>query len=184
MRAETKMKRTCKTMERKDNVEKQPATIMDKKPNGKFQFKSLLVWAVLAAAPVLAQYQPVAGEAPSATAALTSQMLKTLEGAVPMTPQLRAVRDALAHNSIHSLAINPDVENRTDALFSHEIKDPGSIADQDKSGRCWLFAGLNMLRPGVIAKEKMKETTGHSVEATMRTIAGTARSMGVTVEGM
>jgi bleomycin hydrolase len=144
-------------MERKDNVEKQPATIMDKKPNGKFQFKSLLVWAVLAAAPVLAQYQPVAGEAPSATAALTSQMLKTLEGAVPMTPQLRAVRDALAHNSIHSLAINPDVENRTDALFSHEIKDPGSIADQDKSGRCWLFAGLNMLRPGVIAKEKMKD---------------------------
>ena len=73
-----------------------------------------------------------------------------------MTPQLRAVRDALANNSVQSLAINPDVENQTDALFSHEIKDPGSIADQEKSGRCWLFAGLNLLRPGVIAKEKIQ----------------------------
>jgi len=35
-----------------------------------------------------------------------------------------------------------------------------------------------------IAEEKIKEMTGHTVEAVMRTIAGTARSMGVTVEGM
>jgi bleomycin hydrolase len=119
--------------------------------------KSLLVCAGLTAAPVLAQYQPVTGEAPSAATALTPQLLSTLEAAVPMTPQLRAVRDALASNSVHSLTINPDAENRIDALFSHEIKDPGSIADQEESGRCWLFAGLNMLRPGVIAKEKMKD---------------------------
>ena len=34
-----------------------------------------------------------------------------------------------------------------------------------------------------IAAEKQKEMTGHSVEAVMRTLAGTARSMGITVEG-
>ncbi|MBI1337239.1 MAG: 50S ribosomal protein L11 [Phycisphaera sp.] len=34
------------------------------------------------------------------------------------------------------------------------------------------------------AKEKMKETTAHSMEALLRTLAGTARSMGVEVEGM
>ena len=33
-----------------------------------------------------------------------------------------------------------------------------------------------------IAEEKVKEMTGHSVEAMMRTIEGTARSMGITVE--
>ena len=37
------------------------------------------------------------------------------------------------------------------------IKEPGSIADQKKSGRCWLFAGLNLLRPEVMAKYKMKD---------------------------
>lgn len=35
-----------------------------------------------------------------------------------------------------------------------------------------------------IAEEKAEETTGHSVEATMRTLAGQARSMGVEVEGL
>ena len=119
--------------------------------------RSLLVFVALAAMPVYAQYEPTQGDRPSDSGALNSQMLKSLQGAVPVTPQLRAVRDALAKNSVHSLAINPDVENRTDTLFSHEIKDPGSIANQDKSGRCWLFAGLNMLRPGVIAKEKLKD---------------------------
>jgi bleomycin hydrolase len=117
----------------------------------------LFAFAALAATPVFGQDEPVLGQNPSTAGALTPQILKTLEGAVPMTPQLRAVRDALAHNGVHSLAINPDVENRTDSLFTHEIKDPGSIANQSDSGRCWLFAGLNMLRPGIIAKEKMKD---------------------------
>ena len=35
-----------------------------------------------------------------------------------------------------------------------------------------------------IAEEKTKELTGHNVEAMMKTIAGTARSMGITVEGL
>ena len=35
-----------------------------------------------------------------------------------------------------------------------------------------------------IAEEKLKEMTGHTVEAVMRTIAGTARSMGVTVDSV
>ena len=35
-----------------------------------------------------------------------------------------------------------------------------------------------------IAEEKAKELSGHSVEAMMRTVAGTARSMGIAVEGM
>ena len=34
-----------------------------------------------------------------------------------------------------------------------------------------------------IAEEKGKEMTGHSIEAIERTVAGTARSMGVEVEG-
>jgi bleomycin hydrolase len=117
----------------------------------------ILAGTVLAASPLYAQYEPLPGEGPSAAAALTPPMLKTLEQSAPITPQLRAVRDALANNSIRSLAINPDVENETDKLFTKEITEPGSIADQKQSGRCWLFAGLNALRPGVIAKQKMKD---------------------------
>ncbi len=84
-------------------------------------------------------------------------MLKTLQESAPMTPQLRAGRNALADHSVRSLTINPDLVNRTDTFFTHVIKEPGSIADQQQSGRCWLFAGLNVLRPEVMAKHKMKE---------------------------
>ena len=117
----------------------------------------LLAAAIFAAGSLHAQYEPLPGEGPSATAALTPELLKELEASVPITPQLQAVRDALANSSVHALAINPDVENGTDALFTKEIKEPGTIADQQESGRCWLFAGLNALRPGVIAKHKMKD---------------------------
>lgn len=107
----------------------------------------LLIGAGLATGQLQAQYQPLPGEAPSAEGALTPGLLKSLEQSFPMTPQLQAVRDALAHNSVGSLVINPDVENGADALFTKEIAEPGSIADQKDSGRCWLFAGLNVLRP-------------------------------------
>jgi len=119
--------------------------------------KFLFAAAIFTAGPLHAQYEPLPGEGPSAAAALTPDLLKNLEASVPMTPQLQAVRDALANSSVHTLAINPDVENGTDALFTKEIAKPGSIADQKSSGRCWLFAGLNALRPGIIGKYKMKD---------------------------
>ena len=78
-----------------------------------------------------------------------------------------------------------------DRTFDFEIKSPpaavlikdaagiekgSSVPHKDKVGN--LTA--NQVR--AIAEEKAEELTGHSVETMMKTIAGTARSMGVTVE--
>jgi large subunit ribosomal protein L11 len=80
-----------------------------------------------------------------------------------------------------------------DRTFAFEVKQPpasvlikdvlkiekgSGVPNKEKVGK------LTRAQLEGIAKEKMKETTGHTVEAVMRTIAGTARSMGVTVEGM
>lgn len=80
-----------------------------------------------------------------------------------------------------------------DRSFEFEIKSPpaavmlkdaagidkgSGVPNKDKVGK--LTA--DQLR--AIAEEKAKELTGHSPEAMMRTLAGTARSMGITVEGM
>ncbi len=79
-----------------------------------------------------------------------------------------------------------------DRTFSFEIKSPpaavmikdaaglekgSGVPNKDKVGN------LTQDQLRAIAEEKAKELTGHSVEAMMRTIAGTARSMGVTTEG-
>ena len=80
-----------------------------------------------------------------------------------------------------------------DRTFDFEIKSPpaavllmdaagvtkgAGVPNKDKVGS----VNLDQLR--AIAEEKVKEMTGHTPEAMMRTIAGTARSMGITVEGV
>lgn len=79
-----------------------------------------------------------------------------------------------------------------DRTFSFEIKSPpaavllkdaagvekgSGVPNKDKVGK----VTQDQLRK--MAEEKVKEMTGHSIEAMMRTIAGTARSMGIEVEG-
>ena len=59
-----------------------------------------------------------------------------------------------------------------------KIEKGSGVPNKDKVGK------LTKAQLQKIAQEKMKETTGHTVEAVMRTLAGTARSMGVTIEGM
>lgn len=80
-----------------------------------------------------------------------------------------------------------------DRSFEFEVKSPpASVLISDAAGVPKGSGVPNKEKVGkiskaqleTIAKEKMKEMTGHSIEAVMRTIAGTARSMGVTVEGM
>lgn len=80
-----------------------------------------------------------------------------------------------------------------DRSFEFEIKSPpAAVLIKDMAGLDKGSGVPNKEKVGkltqdqlrAIAEEKVKELTGHSVEAMMRTIAGTARSMGVTVEGM
>ena len=62
--------------------------------------------------------------------------------------------NALAANSIDALAMNKSVLDAHDTHFSHRIRFKG-VTNQHDSGRCWLFAGLNTLRPSIIAKNNL-----------------------------
>jgi large subunit ribosomal protein L11 len=79
-----------------------------------------------------------------------------------------------------------------DRTFEFEIKSPpasvllkdaagvdkgSGVPNKDKVGK----VTTDQLRK--IVEEKSQELTGHSVEANMRILAGTARSMGIDVEG-
>ena len=60
--------------------------------------------------------------------------------------------NAVSKNGIRAVALSRAVVNRTDHTYSHLIETPEATS-QKKSGRCWLFAGLNTLR--LTAMEKM-----------------------------
>jgi len=79
-----------------------------------------------------------------------------------------------------------------DRSFEFELKEPpaavllldvagaskgSGVPNKDKVGK------ITKAQLEAVAKQKMKEMTAHSVEAAMRTLAGTARSCGVTIEG-
>ena len=82
---------------------------------------------------------------------ISAETLKQLRDANSFSPADKALRNALAANSINSLsttAYNPAVN---DKHFSNKVKSSG-ITDQQHSGRCWLFTGLNVMRARAIAK--------------------------------
>jgi len=64
--------------------------------------------------------------------------------------------NALAANPINDLVLNRAVVDAHDTHFTYRIKSKG-VTDQHHSGRCWLFAGLNTLRPAIIAKNDLDE---------------------------
>ena len=63
----------------------------------------------------------------------------------------RAIRNALAGTPIGTLAVNAENAAMIDTHFSDRVKTKG-ITDQQSSGRCWLFTGLNVLRAKMIDK--------------------------------
>ena len=63
-------------------------------------------------------------------------------------------RNAVITNGIYASSINDDVVRSLPDSFSIDIKD-GNITDQKQSGRCWMFAGFNALKP-VIMKTFLK----------------------------
>ncbi|MCX7831257.1 MAG: hypothetical protein N2445_09425, partial [Acidobacteria bacterium] len=69
---------------------------------------------------------------------------------------LKAVQNALAENEINSLVTDREKTLKDDTLFTKVI-DTGKITNQEQSGRCWLFAGLNVVRPQIIKKYNLEE---------------------------
>ncbi len=58
----------------------------------------------------------------------------------------RAIQNALSRNHVTDIAMNWDRYATISHNFSHTISGELQVTDQQMSGRCWLFAALNVLR--------------------------------------
>jgi bleomycin hydrolase len=61
------------------------------------------------------------------------------------------MRNAIIANGIEKVAFNNSSRIGLQNNFSNEIK-TGKITSQEKSGRCWMFAGLNLFRSKITKK--------------------------------
>lgn len=67
-----------------------------------------------------------------------------------------AFMNAVSNNQISNLVLNREFLKTHNDFFTNQIKTKG-ITDQKSSGRCWLFAGLNLLRQRVIKKYQLED---------------------------
>jgi bleomycin hydrolase len=72
------------------------------------------------------------------------------------SPKNRVAQNAVAQTSIDGVALDREVVVGTDTTVSN-LLDDWSVTNQKKSGRCWLFAGLNLLRVGAAQAMNLKE---------------------------
>ncbi len=87
---------------------------------------------------------------------VTPEQLAAFADAFNSSPKNRLSLDAVTKNSVHSVALNRAVVTGTDHAFSHKLPSNKATA-QMKSGRCWLFSGLNVLRAEAMKNLNMKE---------------------------
>ena len=64
--------------------------------------------------------------------------------------------NAVAKSGIGAVALSRETVNRTDHTFSNLIE-TAEATDQKKSGRCWLFAGLNSFRVAAMKKMNLEK---------------------------
>ncbi len=82
---------------------------------------------------------------------LDKATLKKFRESEKIYGNVKAIQNGIINEGVKNILLNPTILNKFDKIFtkSLDIKD---VTNQRRSGRCWLFAGLNILR--YKAKEK------------------------------
>jgi bleomycin hydrolase len=70
-------------------------------------------------------------------------------------PTYRLAQNAVTQTSVDDIALNRDIIAAIDHSFSTTLDDWG-VTHQQRSGRCWLFAGLNLCRPGAMTAMNLR----------------------------
>ena len=86
--------------------------------------------------------------------AISGEMLENFRREVPQGASARALQNALVTQGVGALATRNNAAEAADTYFSNEAPSKG-ITDQQSSGRCWLFTGLNVMRAHVIKERQL-----------------------------
>ncbi len=81
--------------------------------------------------------------------------LELFEKKVSQNKAYTIARRAVTQNGIYASAIDENVKKSLQNTFSVDV-DAGDITNQRQSGRCWMFAGLNVLRTILMKKLNVK----------------------------
>lgn len=92
----------------------------------------------------------------TAATSLTMGQLAGLHKSFAADPVLKRTQNAIARVSVDEIAVDHQLATALSTTVSHRIDD-WKVTNQKKSGRCWLFAALNLLRAGAKQVLDVKE---------------------------
>jgi bleomycin hydrolase len=87
---------------------------------------------------------------------LTAGDLELLRKDFAANPAFRIAQNAVTKVSVDDVTIDREIVTGTGHALSTMLDD-WKVTNQEVSGRCWLFAGLNLLRVGAMRKMGLKE---------------------------
>src|SRR5262249_2700832 len=93
---------------------------------------------------------------PRMNGALSTEDLELLRKDFSANPAYRLGQNPVTQVPLDDVAINREIINNTHP-FPSTLLDDWKVTNQERSGRCWLFAGLNLLRVGAMKKMGLKE---------------------------
>jgi bleomycin hydrolase len=87
---------------------------------------------------------------------LTPDELELFEKEFAARPANRLMQNAVTQTAVDDVALDRRILTGIDHSVSHQLDD-WKVTNQKQSGRCWLFAGLNLLRVGAARKLGVKD---------------------------
>ena len=91
----------------------------------------------------------------ASASALSYEHIAAFQHNFRTNPAYRVAQNAVTLTSVDDIALNREIVTSIDHSFSTTL-DNWSVTHQKKSGRCWMFAGLNLFRPGAMARMNLK----------------------------
>ena len=86
---------------------------------------------------------------------LDNNQITSWKKAFEQNPKNRFVQNALTENPIRNLYTNRNVSQQNQHIYNHKVEPDIEITDQKSSGRCWIFAALNVIRRHFMKKYKL-----------------------------
>ena len=87
------------------------------------------------------------GSRRAAARSLTPDQLELFEKGFAARPMNRLMQNAVTQTPVDDVALDRRILTGIDHSVSHHLDD-WKVTNQRQSGRCWMFAGLNLLRVG------------------------------------
>ncbi len=82
--------------------------------------------------------------------------INSFKAAFEAEPRNRAALNAVTKTTVKNVAMNRRAVVRSNHTYSHVVK-TGAATSQNSSGRCWMFAGLNLFRMRAAASMNLED---------------------------